>query len=261
MSSAEGSWVDRWRDLLGGPDSDAARRRCTQGRAFQRSGRVGTLRITPGRLVGQVQGARATPFLIEVIIPTLDDRAWTTLIELTATTARHSARLFAGQLSEELTDELGEQGIALFAAPEEVDARCACGEASRPCAHVVALWEEAAAVFADDPFTFLRLRGRGRSQLMAELGAVRRSARGSDTTPGVQMQTLRGAGWSRSRRPLERVVLPPAAPPETVAGPLRLLGDPPGWAGSISAVDLFGPMVVDASDHAGRLLDPPDEDT
>jgi hypothetical protein len=41
--------------------------------------------------------------------------------------------------------------------------------------------------------------------------------------------------------------------PRTPAGPLRLLGDPPGWTGGVSAGDLFAPLVIRAAAWARRL--------
>ncbi len=245
-------WVDRWRQLL--PMTEEGRRRFNQGRAFQRSGRVTGVRTSPGRLVGQVQGSRATPYLVEVLLPPLDDAAWATVLEVVAGQARHAARLLAGQLPDALAGDLAERGIELFAAAEQVDARCACGEASRPCAHVVALWEAAAERFAQDPFAFLLLRGRGREHLLAELAAARRRAGGRDAAEGLPVADLVSAGWVRLRAPLDDLELPGAEPPESPAGPLRLLGDPPGWAGNVPAGELFRPLVVNAADCARDLL-------
>lgn len=246
-------WVARWHALL--PEPEADRRRFTQGRAFQRSGRVSDLRVTPGRLVGQVQGSRATPYLVEVILDVLDDSAWAVVVEVAATRARHAAHLLAGQMPERLAEELADRGIALFAAPEDIDARCACGEASRPCAHVVALFAAAGERFVADPFAFLRLRGRGREHLLAELAVARRRSRGVSQVDGVPVADLVTAGWVRAGADLDGIVLPEPDEPEQAAGPLRLLGDPPGWAGNVSAGELFRPPVVGAAARARALLD------
>jgi uncharacterized Zn finger protein len=245
--AAEQPWVDRWRALLGETDADV--RRFNQGRAFQRSGRVSAVRVDPGRVVGQVQGSRATPYLVEVLVPGLAEADWRVLLELVAGQVRHAARLLAGQAPDGLEDDLAERGVGLFPTRDELDARCACGEADRPCAHVIALWEDLAARLEDDPFVLLRLRGRGRERLLAELAHERRRG-GAAVAEGLDPATLDVAGWTRASRDPAEIEVPPVAAPQGQAGPLRLLGDPPGWAGSVSAWDLFRPAVVRAAARA-----------
>jgi hypothetical protein len=43
------------------------------------------------------------------------------------------------------------------------------------------------------------------------------------------------------------VPLPDVEPPATPAAPLRVLGDPPGWAGGVTAWDLFRQLVERAA--------------
>jgi uncharacterized Zn finger protein len=246
----EPTWVERWHALLGGQDADV--RRFNQGRAFQRSGRVSGVRVDPGRVVGQVQGSRATPYLVEGMIPVLDDGAWRVVLELVGGQVRHAAKLLAGQPPEGLDAELRERGIDLFASRDALDARCACGEADRPCAHVVALWHELGDRIAEDPFVLLRLRGRGRDRLLAELAAARRRGGGPEQE-GIDPATLDVSSWTRAPREAADLEVGPGTVPGTPAGPLRVLGDPPGWSGNVSAWDLFGPAVGAAAARAERL--------
>lgn len=248
------SWVDGWRELLGEPEP-ADVRRFNQGRAFQRSGRVASVRVDAGRLVGQVQGARATPFLVEVMLPVLDEEGWRTFLEQVGGQVRHAARLLAGHPPDGLEAELREQGVELIGRPEDVDARCACGEAHRPCAHVVALWADVADRIEDDPFVLLRLRGRGRERLLAELAATRRSLSGAEGREGMDPSAIDPATWARSLAAPDDLEMPLLPEPVTPAGPLKLLGDPPGWAGNVGAWDLFRPHVEEAADAARRQLE------
>lgn len=244
-------WVEGWRRLL---VTDAAdERRVRQGRAFQRSGRVVGVRTAPGRLSGRVQGSRATPYHVEVLIPVLDDDAWRTVVDTVAGQVRFGARLLAGQMPGDLAKELAAGGVDLFA-PAGVDIRCACGEGARPCAHAVALWEAAGEHFAADPFAFLHVRGRGRQRLLAELASVRRRSEEDEAADGIDPAELSAQGWFRAGLPLDDLVLPAADPPGTTAATLRLLGDPPGWEGGVSAHELFGPLVEGAAARARDLI-------
>jgi uncharacterized Zn finger protein len=248
----DSAWVERWRALLGeeGPQDI---RRFNQGRAFQRSGRVSGVRVDPGRVVGQVQGSRATPYLVEAMVGVLDDEGWRAFLDAVGSEVRHAARLLAGHPPDGLEAQLEEAGVDLFGDPESVDARCACGEASRPCAHVVALWHEMGERIAEDPFVLLRLRGRGRERLLAELAAARRRRSGAQGAEGIAAEDLPATGWTRSPADLTDLEIERGSSPEAPAGPLKLLGDPPGWAGSVGAWDLFHPLIERAAQRARDL--------
>jgi uncharacterized Zn finger protein len=241
------TWSERWRELFDDRDPQVARR-LAQGRAWRRSGRVTQVRAAPGELSSRVQGARATPYLVEVTAPTLPEAAWDEVVARLAAEVRHGARLLAGHAPEGLDAELDAVGIHLFPAVEDLDATCACGDRVRPCTHVAALSDDVAARLDDDPFLLFRFRGRGREQLLAELSAARRrgstAERRADPLPLAEVAVQ---GWTRARASLDDVPLPDVPAPSVPAAPLRVLGDPPGWAGGVSAWDLFRPLVERAA--------------
>ena len=127
-----------------------------------------------------------------------------------------------------------------------------CGEADRPCAHLVALWEAAAARIEADPFALLHLRGRGRQRFLADLSAARR-AQGTAREDRITLDALPVERWTRAQASLEDLEVAPPPRPDVTAGPLRLLGDPPGWAGTVSAHEAFAPPVEAAARYAERV--------
>jgi uncharacterized Zn finger protein len=244
------AWSQRWRDLL----IDAApqiARRVTQGRQLLRSGRVTDVRVSAGMLSGRVQGSRATPHLVEIDVGVLPDDAWGRVVGVLAGQVRHSARLLAGLVPDGFDAELEGAGVDLFPDVGGLDVTCLCRDPVSLCAHAAAVWEAVAALLEADPFVLLRLRGRGRDRLLAELAAARRSGAADGAAAGVPLDRLDPEGWTRARAPLDDLHLP-AAGPSRSAAPLRVLGDPPGWAGGVSALDLFGPLVERAAAHAER---------
>lgn len=241
-------WAAQWRALL--LDDDQRTRAVAQGRAYHRSGRVTDLQVGTGRLSGRVQGRRATPRAVEVRIAVLNDEQWTTIVELLAGQLRHSARLLAGLQPVGLAEELAARGLRLLPAAEDVQTTCGCGGA-QPCAHTAAVWESATDRIAEDPFTLLRLRGRGRERLLADLAAGRTHRR--DGAGSIPVSELDAAGWTSARSPLEDLHLPSAEGRTPVAGPLRVLGDPPGWPRGPSADELLGPLVELAARWASDL--------
>ena len=247
---------DRWHGLLPtGADErdDLAARRAAQGRAFYRSGRVTGLRVGPGRLSASVQGARATPYHVEAMIPVLAAASWTRLVTVVAAEVRFAAALLAGRLPDALLERLDEEGVHLLGDGARVDARCPCGEAGRPCAHVAALWEAAADRFTEDPFALLQLRGRGRQRLLADLSAARPGA-GAGRRTRIALDELSPARWERADADLSDIAVAPSARPDVKAAPLRLLGDPPGWKGAQTAYASFAPLLAAAAEQAEALL-------
>lgn len=243
-------WVKQWRAVVEDPRLD---RRVAQGRQLNRSGRVSGVRATAGLLSGRVQGSRATPYLVEIAVGALDDAQWARVIDLLASQVRHSARLLAGLLPEGLDVELDATGIRIFPMIEEFDVTCACGDSAVVCPHAAGVWDAAAELLERDPFLLLRLRGRGRDRLLADLAGARGSAVRPEREMGMSIAELRAEGWTRARAPLEELHVPVLQPPATPAAPLELLGDPPQWAGGVSAWDLFRPLVERAARYARGL--------
>jgi len=248
------SWAEQWRAVV--DEDPQLARRVAQGRGFHRSGRVSGVRATAGLLSGRVQGTRATPYLVEVAVGALDDEGWSRVVDVLASQVRHSARLLAGLAPEGLDAELEAAGIQLFPSLAQLDVTCACGDKAVVCPHAAAVWEAAAEVLEGDPFLLLRLRGRGRDRLLADLASARQLQARGDRAPhpaGVVIGDLDARGWTRARATLDDVHLPVLNPPPTPAAPLKLLGDPPQWAGGVRAWDLFRPLVERAAAYAESL--------
>lgn len=213
--------------------------RVSRGRAYARSGRVTDLRARTGVLEARVQGSRATPYGVEVTVPPLPDADWDRAVAAIAAQVRHSARLLAGQVPDGLEEELEAAGVALMPRPSALSGDCGCDDPLRPCAHIAAVVEHAADEVAADPFVLLRWRGRGRERLLAELASARRGEADDGAQP---VRALQGRDWTRAgasiTEDLELALVEPA---------LERLGDPPGWAGGVSARDLFTPLVEGAA--------------
>ncbi len=234
--------MDRWDERVRGLLDDSSPQtalRVSRGRAYARSGRVTHLRALTGVLAARVQGSRATPLGVEVTAPPLSDAEWDRAVAAVAAQVRHSARLLAGQVPDGLEEELAAAGIALFPRPSALSGDCGCDDPLRPCAHIAAVVEHTADEVAADPFVLLRWRGRGRERLLAELAVARRGEADDGTQP---VRALEGRDWTRSPVAITEDLELAAAEPA-----LERLGDPPGWAGGVSARDLFTPLVEGAA--------------
>lgn len=230
------AWAERWLDRFEAPTA-AASRRVGQGRAWSRSGRVTDVRVRRGEVSGSVQGHRATPYPVTISVTPLSDESWSRAVAVLAANVGLSARLLAGQVPEALEDELTTAGVRLFPGPEEVSGHCGCGDTARACAHVQAVAYALAERLTADPFVLVRLRGRGRERLVAELQAVRHA--GGRQPSRVAVATLDANGFAAGGDLTARRL---TAEPE---GPtLAMLGDPPGWpTAGPGAVEMFRPLL------------------
>ena len=243
------TWVQQWHDVLA---TDAiSRRRLAQGRAWDRSGRVTQVRASGGQLRGRVQGSAATPYAVDIHMGEFTGPQWAQVLDVLASQARHHAHLLAGLAPAGLEEQLSDIGLTLLPTRSELATDCACGDETWPCLHVAAVWDAAGSQLEDDPFLLFRLRGRGRQQLMADLAERRRGAR---TSPGIALSDLPTHGWTSLRTSLDDVALPAVEPAHTHAPLLRLLGDPPGWEGRVSAWDVFSPFIIAGAEHAAEEL-------
>jgi uncharacterized Zn finger protein len=242
------SWADRWWSLI--DERPAVARRTSQGRAWWRSGRVTEVRVRTGLLQGKVQGSRATPHTVAVAAEPLDDAAWER-VAVAASAVGHGARVVGGSAPRGLEEELLSTGIHLFPEPRDLDIACDCTDPVTPCAHASAVWAEVADRLDREPFLLLRFRGRGRERLLAEVGKARRRQAGQHEPrdgKGIAVDDLPVDGWDRVRGPVAGIA-PTGQPPRPVPT-LRLLGDPPAWAGAVGAWELLGPLVERAGARA-----------
>jgi hypothetical protein len=166
------SWR-RWRGCSASDPRRAAR--FNQGRAFQRSGRVSDRPRGPRRRVGAGAGGPGDAVPRRGVVPPLDDDAWERVLETLAGQVRHTARLLAGHAPEGLEVDLAEAPGSGCSHPDELDVTCGCDDADMAVrARHRRCGRRSPSKLEDDPFVLLRLRGRGRERLLAELAAVRR---------------------------------------------------------------------------------------
>ena len=252
-------WAQRWIDVLDDGTPQVVRR-LTQGRALLRSQRVTNVGLSRGVVTATVQGHSATPLGVEITVATLDDDQWEVVVGALASQVRHRARLLAGQVPDGLASQVAAAGVTLLPARTDVELTCRCQDSVSPCVHGAAAWLAAAEEIDADPFALLRVRGRGRERLLADSAALRSAAAGPPPGAGQPVASLQDEDWVHARLDIEDLLTIAPQPPRTVAGPLRLLGDPPGWAGGVSAGDLFAPLVQRGADWAAAQLRPSPDD-
>lgn len=240
----------RWLGSLGIDTADLGDERdVREADRLRAAGRVMSVRAVAGRIEARVQGSHARPHLVELGVATWTDDEWRAVGDLLSRQARHYARLLAGQLPDQFDAALTELGLSLVPRPEQWHLRCTCDDPP-PCVHQLAVWMSVRDELDREPYLIARLRGRSREQLLAEI----RDQRTSGEHGGVDPDTLDAQRWSRSDVHPSEVPLPAVRQATATVGPLRMLGDPPGWAGPADVVAMFGPAILAAGDRARRML-------
>jgi uncharacterized Zn finger protein len=215
-------WSRRWLEVL--EDSGAALARDVQrGQGLARRGAVERLELAPGRVAARVLDDQPRPHEVELRWPVPSDAVWDGAVTALSGELRFTAALLDGELPEEAEQVLGEAGLTLVPELDDVTLVCGCATSDRLCRHAAATWTAAASVLDRDVFALLRLRGRGRDELLAAV----RSERGVGPEPSEGAGLDLARGLFAARDDLDAIELHPA-PVADPAALFRQLGEPPG---------------------------------
>ena len=237
-------WSRRFVDIL---EQICDGGRLARGRTYARKGQVIDFALTPGQVVGRVQGSRPDPYTVTLTIDAYDEAEWTVISSALGSQALFRAALLAGDMPHEIVDAFDGLDLPLF--PARIDMACSCPDWSVPCKHASAVLYVLAEAFDDDPFLVLAWRGRARDELLGALRATPEPAEEIDPlaveevpldarltdfySPGISLSRLR-------ERPA-RVT----APPELL---LRALDPPPIRVRYIPLNDLLRPAYRDLAE-------------
>jgi uncharacterized Zn finger protein len=252
----ESWWAKRWIQVLESFDIGA---RLARGRSYARSGQVLSIAIEQGRVTATVQGSRPKPYDVVIQVKTLTEADWAKVLAALGRQALFAAKLLAGEMPQDIEPLFQEVGLTLFPARRgDLATRCSCPDASNPCKHIAAAYYLLGEEFDRDPFLIFALRGLGRDDLMARLGATRRddagaAARVSESPaptaaplPAEPLNTKVEAFWNSPGDPIEDpcgvVEIPrvPAALP-------RRLGGFPFWRGESPFLETLSATYAAAS--------------
>jgi uncharacterized Zn finger protein len=225
-------WVLQWMELINGY---RYKKRLERAWEYVRSGNVLSIRFEGRRVHARVQGSERDPYKVKLWLDVLSDEDWGYVLEALSQKTRWSAQLLAGVMPEDIERAFAASGRRLFPFKlQEVRSECSCADKANPCKHVSAVFYLMGDRFSEDPFVLFQLRGRTRSQLLAELAARRREGveLPAEQAPHPLHPALADpARWWRYDAALDGdlVVITPALEGESGldgAGPLPLAEDP-----------------------------------
>jgi uncharacterized Zn finger protein len=165
----ESWWAKRWIAVL---ESFNIGARLGRGRSYARKGQVLSIDISEGLVKAKVQGSYPQPYKITIEVKPLSEKDWKTLAEKLSTQAIFAAKLLAGEMPQEIEQAFKDAGFSLF--PEklrDLETDCSCPDWSNPCKHIAAVYYLIGEEFDRDPFLLFKMRGKGRDEFIALLGA------------------------------------------------------------------------------------------
>jgi len=164
-------WVQRWLELL---DSYRFKKRLERARSYAREGNVLDIYFENAQVLATVQGSEVEPYQVSLTLDPFSDEVWHYVITTLAEKAIYSAQLLAGQMPESIEKVFIKNGLNLFPFNlADIRSRCSCPDKANPCKHIGAIYYQLADRFSEDPFVIFQLRGRTKSQILAELRQLR----------------------------------------------------------------------------------------
>ncbi|MEB3332942.1 MAG: SWIM zinc finger family protein [Synechococcaceae cyanobacterium] len=225
-------WVVQWMELI---QSYRFKKRLDRAWEYARSGNVTSIRFEGRRVHARVQGTDKDPYKVKLWLDVLNDEDWGYVLEALSQKARWSAQLLAGIMPEDIERAFAASGKRLFPFKlQEVRSECSCPDKANPCKHISAVYYLMGDRFSEDPFVLFQLRGRTRSQLLADLAKRRREGavgRLEHAPHPVHPAIVDPGRWWRYDAALDPdlVVITPALEGESGldgAGPLPLAEEP-----------------------------------
>ncbi|WP_216900823.1 SWIM zinc finger family protein [Synechococcus sp. CCY 9618] len=225
-------WVEQWMELI---HSYRFKKRLERAWSYAREGNVVSIRFEGRRVHARVQGTEPDPYKVKLWLDVLNDEDWGYVLEALSQKARWSAQLLAGIMPADIERAFAASGKRLFPFKlQEVRSECSCPDKANPCKHISAVYYLMGDRFSEDPFVLFQLRGRTRSQLLADLAQRRRAgvvAPVEHAPHPIHPAIGDPARWWRYDAPLDPdlVVITPAMEGESGldgAGPLPLAEEP-----------------------------------
>ena len=169
--------------------------RLDRGKRYVKTGAVIDLSITKGRIQAKVQGARKTPYKVEIRISPLSEERCQEILQNCGKRVETLEKLLAGDFPEELKELFTQRG-GLFPSSREISFSCSCPDWALMCKHVAAVLYGIGARLDENPSLFFELRGieMGRFIDVAIASRVERMLKNAGQTSGrtIDERDIRG---------------------------------------------------------------------
>ncbi|MGA5285630.1 SWIM zinc finger family protein [Streptomyces pseudogriseolus] len=230
-----------------------------KGRSFARTGRIGPITVSPGRVAAEVYGGEET-YTTQLTLTVLDDDEWDLLWERTADRPAETEALLAGDLPEDLLEAVEDARVRMLPGYGDLDADCGCDALDHPCPHATALAYQLSWLLDTDPWLLLLIRGRDAREAVEELKSalLMRALAGDEEDEAYDAEAGNGTVGGPAQTPDD--TLQRAAYARPAAAPLpalpRLPDRPATAAEPLTGIeaDPLDRLAADAAQRARELL-------
>ncbi|MEG1638243.1 MAG: SWIM zinc finger family protein, partial [Erysipelotrichaceae bacterium] len=132
--------------------------RIDRGRNYVRQGALLDLKISEGRINALVQGSRAKPYEVEIVIAPLPKAKWKKVNALCNHQIESLEELIEGKFPKELEVIFKDKDYGLFPSPKEIRFNCSCPDGAYVCKHIAATLYGIGARLDENPLLFFELR-------------------------------------------------------------------------------------------------------
>jgi len=132
--------------------------RINRGKSYVRNNMVLDLKITKGKVTAKVQGTRAKPYDVEILIDALNNEKWKQVTALCNNRIDSLEQLIEGKFPKELDVLFKEKKYGIFPSPKEIRFDCSCPDWASMCKHVAAALYGIGARLDSNPMLFFELR-------------------------------------------------------------------------------------------------------
>ncbi|MEV4575707.1 SWIM zinc finger family protein [Nonomuraea jabiensis] len=205
-----------------------------KGRAYAKTGQVGPITVSPGRIAAVAESEYDTVVRVEQ----LTDSAWERFLDQVAAKSGHIAALLDRDMPHDLVEAAEDAAVPLLPAVGDLEPECSCPDWGHPCKHAAALCYQVSWLLDADPFVLLLMRGRGEQELLEALQG-RQAPKRPAAAAGVPAVEALAAG----------VPALPEPPPVEVAFAPPVLDPAPGVD-----VAALGVLIASAAWRAREVL-------
>ncbi|MER6947619.1 SWIM zinc finger family protein [Nonomuraea sp. NPDC000554] len=157
-----------------------------KGRAYAKTGQVGPIAVSPGRIAAVTE----TEYDTVVRVEQLTDAEWERFLDQVAAKAGHIAALLDRDMPHELVEAAEDAAVPLLPAVGDLEPECSCPDWGHPCKHAAALCYQTSWLLDADPFVLLLVRGRGEQDLVEALQRRDLPVRAAPGVPAAEVFAL-----------------------------------------------------------------------
>lgn len=133
--------------------------RIGRGKTYVRAGNVLHLQIEGGKVTAKVQGSRARPYDVTIVIKPINEEKWKKIVSVCGNKIGSLGELAAGSFPQEFAQLFTQREQGLFPSPREIAFGCSCPDSAYMCKHVAAVLYGIGTRLDGDPTLFFTLRG------------------------------------------------------------------------------------------------------